>query len=411
MAEDLVSELAELLSVDVAEVPVMALRERTARLQRLLSRVQALALRELAAFEESQAWRLDSSYGVANWLQGHVGTSRSDAGRQVRLARHLAAMPATSAALERGFITVEHARVLARCVANPRARAEFSWAENRLVDTARQVSADELAGEVDKFLAYVDQDGPEPPAPQEDQLYANRVGDRVKIDGDLGLDAGLPLLAALQERTEQLYRRDQEVTSANPNDPLAARTPANRRAEALTELVLAGSGSESNPLRREPLLNVHVDHLTLARLQMRQDSLSELDDGTVIPMPTLATWRCECAVSRVVLDAREVLLSYGRTERYANRQLRRALVARDRGCAVPGCDRPPELCDAHHIVFWDDDGPTDLDNLVLLCRHHHRMIHAAELRVEMVDGRPRFYDSFGALLEKGRWRPPEAHAA
>ncbi len=411
MGNDLLAELPELLSIKVDELPVMEQPAHMAKLERARAQFDAQMLGQLADFEESQAWRLDASYSAANWLTGHAGTSKWDARRRVRLAKHLRDMPATAAALRAGQITVEHARVLAKCVANPRAKAAFFWAEKRLVNSARRMSADELAHEVDKFLAEADQDGPEPPAPQKDVLYASRVGDRVKIDGDLGLDSGLPFLEALNERSDQLFRRDQKVTEANPEDKLATRPPAELRAEAMVELVLAGAGDESNPRHREPLFNVHVDQLTLLRTKIRQDSLCELDDGSVIPGSLLEQWRCEAAMSRVLLDANEVMLSYGREERYANRELRRALAARDRGCAVPGCDRPPEHCDAHHIVFWENWGGTDIDNLVLQCRHHHRMIHAGKLSVEMVDGRPCFYDSLGKPLEAGRWRPPEVSAA
>ncbi|UDF22621.1 HNH endonuclease signature motif containing protein, partial [Rhodococcus qingshengii] len=62
---------------------------------------------------------------------------------------------------------------------------------------------------------------------------------------------------------------------------------------------------------------------------------------------------------------------------------RRALAVRDGGCAFPGCGTPSGWCDAHHIVHWNDGGPTDLDNLVLLCGHHHRTLHHTEWRVEI----------------------------
>ncbi|MBK6312672.1 MAG: HNH endonuclease [Candidatus Microthrix sp.] len=65
----------------------------------------------------------------------------------------------------------------------------------------------------------------------------------------------------------------------------------------------------------------------------------------------------------------------GRTLRYANRHQRRALLARDGGCIFPGCDRPASWCDAHHVDEWDNNGPTDINNLGLLCRHHHRVTH------------------------------------
>ncbi|WP_344646564.1 HNH endonuclease signature motif containing protein, partial [Winogradskya consettensis] len=68
-------------------------------------------------------------------------------------------------------------------------------------------------------------------------------------------------------------------------------------------------------------------------------------------------------------------LNAGRRRRHATGAIRRALHIRDKGCTFPGCDRPPRWTDAHHLTHWADGGPTNLDNLALLCREHHRLIH------------------------------------
>ncbi|MFQ6268330.1 HNH endonuclease signature motif containing protein [Kutzneria viridogrisea] len=70
--------------------------------------------------------------------------------------------------------------------------------------------------------------------------------------------------------------------------------------------------------------------------------------------------------------------------------IRRALEHRDGGCAFPGCGRPVRWCDAHHVRAWSRLGKTALHNLVLLCRLHHRMIHAGEWTVAILDGQPTF---------------------
>ena len=71
--------------------------------------------------------------------------------------------------------------------------------------------------------------------------------------------------------------------------------------------------------------------------------------------------------------------------------MRRALIARDKHCAFPGCGVPPAWCHAHHIAFWADGGPTSLPNLVLLCGHHHRLIHHTPWAVTIAeDGLPIF---------------------
>jgi hypothetical protein len=81
--------------------------------------------------------------------------------------------------------------------------------------------------------------------------------------------------------------------------------------------------------------------------------------------------------------------------------MRRAVVARDRHCRFPGCDRPSAWCDAHHVVHWADGGATSVENLLLLCRRHHRMIHARRgFGVEIVDGRPVFTRPDGSPIDE-----------
>jgi hypothetical protein len=84
---------------------------------------------------------------------------------------------------------------------------------------------------------------------------------------------------------------------------------------------------------------------------------------------------CDAALARIVTDPKGLPINLGRRVRIVPGYLRRAVVARDRGCAHPGCDRPPEWCQIHHIVSWLDGGTTDLDNLILLCALHHHHVH------------------------------------
>lgn len=86
-------------------------------------------------------------------------------------------------------------------------------------------TADELTNAVAAWIELMDQDGAEPSDPQHDTVSANQVGDRVKLNGDFGLDAGLPILAALGERTDQMFHRDKKVAEQNPDDSLSMRTP------------------------------------------------------------------------------------------------------------------------------------------------------------------------------------------
>lgn len=406
MGKSLADELAEVLAVDVGSLTVAEFATHMARVEQLRTRFDAQVYDTLAAFDRSAAWQLDAAYNPANWLAAQTGTARKVAGSRVQLANRLQQMPHTREALAEGSITESHARVLARCVANPRVCDAFFDQEAELVAEATDCTADRLATRIDGWIELWDMDGAEPRDPQHDTVSASQVGERVRLNGDFGLDTGLPILAALEERADQLFHRDKKVTEINPDDALASRTPGMRRAEALVELVEAGAASEGNPDRREPLFMVHVDEDTYRFGGRHAHSLCELTDGANLPIDVMRRMRCGSRYQSIVLDAAEVVLFLGREERYANRQLRRALAARDRGCAIPGCDRPPAHCDAHHVVFWDHLGGTDIDTMALVCRHHHNAIHSGALSLLMVDGMPLVLDRHGNELRAGRRRPP-----
>jgi hypothetical protein len=100
---------------------------------------------------------------------------------------------------------------------------------------------------------------------------------------------------------------------------------------------------------------------------------------------------CDATVIAAVLGAGSQPLDIGRATRTVPAGIRRALVARDHHCAFPGCTIPPAWCHAHHVWFWADGGPTALNNLVLLCPHHHRLIHHSDWECAITaDGHPTF---------------------
>ncbi|HET6877962.1 MAG TPA: HNH endonuclease signature motif containing protein, partial [Jatrophihabitans sp.] len=82
------------------------------------------------------------------------------------------------------------------------------------------------------------------------------------------------------------------------------------------------------------------------------------------------------------------VLALGRTRRLATHKQRLALAARDGGCSFPGCTRPAAWCEAHHVIPWRLGGRTDLANLCLVCRFHHREFERRGWRVAVRDGHP-----------------------
>ena len=164
-----------------------------------------------------------------------------------------------------------------------------------------------------------------------------------------------------------------------PGHPQDASTPGASTADAST----ADPGGSAQPCRRDTPV------------------------GTTLSPETVRRLACDASVARVITSGRSQPLEVGRATRVVPPSMRRALVVRDSGCAFPGCDRPASWCDAHHVVHWADGGRTDLGNLVLLCRRHHRLIHAGfsvEMTGEVTGHRPVFRRPDGTVLE-GRAPP------
>jgi hypothetical protein len=427
VAGALLGAVERLAVVEPASVAPDELAELVRVLESVSSRLAAQSLRVLGDFDQRGVWEVvTAAYSAGNWLTHQTGTSRTDATARVRLARALREMPATAAALAAGEITVAHARALARGL-GPRTREAFVDAEADLVGHARTLSADELVRAVRYWMELVDPDGPEPDSGEEASWFScNRLPDgRRALRGELDAAMGAEFEAALREKAEEIFRRDRRHSEIDPTDPAAGRTPTQRRAEALAELVGLGAAAPASTKRRRPLLTVVIDDLTLAdifgpdRRQPTGDSgdpggagepfagvTHELLDGTVVQLETLRLWSCDAHLCRTVFSAAGEPLDVGREERFATDAQRRLLDVRDGGCAVPGCDRPASWCDAHHIEFWEHGGRTDIDNLVLTCRHHHTRIHAGHLTVTMVDHHPRFHLRDGTEVVATRPPPP-----
>lgn len=106
-----------------------------------------------------------------------------------------------------------------------------------------------------------------------------------------------------------------------------------------------------------------------------------LADGLHVSAETARRIACDAGLVTMVHDAEGRTLDVGRRTRTVPTALRRALAHRDRRCRFPGCEN--RYCDAHHVRHWSEGGRTRLDNLVLLCRRHHRAVHEEGFRVEM----------------------------
>ena len=113
---------------------------------------------------------------------------------------------------------------------------------------------------------------------------------------------------------------------------------------------------------------------------------ARLEHAGPVDPTTLELLACTATIRAALLAPTGALLDLGRTQRLATPAQKTALLARDGGCVIPGCTVPGDACDAHHIHWWTRGGPTDLDNLALLCGRHHTEVHQGTWDLQIRDG-------------------------
>lgn len=307
---------------------------------------------------------------------------------QVRLARALEQMPLTADALAQG--EVSSAAVGLLVVAQQACPEAFAGSEGWLVEAARTLSFAELRSAVAYWRQAADREGAEL---EEERRFERRrlhvspmLDGMVRVDGDLDPETGQTLITALRAVQDADVRTGPDL-----------RSPGQRRADALGEVCRRWLDSVDRPSVAGERPHVVVT-IALESLSGRLGRRCELEDAGTITPEVARRWACDANVSRVITDARSEPLDVGRRTRVVPPPLRRAVAVRDRGCAFPSCDRPPGWCDAHHVRHWADGGETTLENLVLLCRAHHRVIHNRGFGLAMREGRPAFSRPDGSPL-------------
>jgi hypothetical protein len=202
-------------------------------------------------------------------------------------------------------------------------------------------------------------------------------------DGSLVLKCRLPaemgalVLKALEGAVQEL-RHDVSAETSQERP-----TPSARRADALVAIAesFLKHGLEDLSGGDRQQIVVHVDAETL-----RDGAVGrcELEDGPSLPAETARRLACDASVVAILEDADGNPLDVGRKTRSIPPALRRALRARDRGCRFPGCPNTRYL-DGHHVRHWAQGGETKLDNLISLCRFHHRQVHEGRVLVQRLD--------------------------
>jgi hypothetical protein len=159
------------------------------------------------------------------------------------------------------------------------------------------------------------------------------------------------------------------------------RTIAQRNADALRNICqwYLDHHADSTAKRSQPhVLLIHdVEQLGVDG-EVIQQARTEATHSDRVSKSTLDRIMCDAVVSNVLVDNQGCVLNVGRANRFPTQAQWNALVARDRGCVK--CGRPPRQCQAHHIRYWENGGPTDLANMELRCWQCHHEVHADDPR-------------------------------
>jgi hypothetical protein len=306
-------------------------------------------------FDNAGYWELSGLISCAHWLNFKCGIGMNAAREKVRVAHALAELPKISEAFERGELSYSKARAMTRIADKE--------SEDFLLMIARHGTAFHVEKLVSKYSRVKKlretQYANEQHASRELNYFYDDDGALV-INARLPAEQGALVVKALEMAVERQFHVDDVSAETSVHDSLPAR-----RADAIAEVAETYLNTEPSQASTADRYQVVV-HVTA--------ETSHIEDGPHVSAETSRRIGCDSSIVRLTEDQEGNPLSIGRRSRTIPPSIRRALRFRDRGCRFPGCTNS-KFVDGHHIKHWADGGETSLDNLVQLCRHHHRLVH------------------------------------
>ena len=369
----LIGAIDELVSADPA---ALADPDTIIELHRQLDRLEAVAARASGRFDGDRAWEKDGARNAASWISLRCHRPKAAAKREVALARSLRQLPVCESAWLAGDIGAGHVRVLAG-VRRPATEARLAEDEAMLVGHAKGLAFHHFVRVVAYWAQHADPDG-------EDQAAENRrAARRLHIsqsfagmwfaNGVLDPLGGTVVSDELARLEEAFFEADwAEAKARLGHEPLPgdlARTPAQRRADALVEMATRSRTAPADGRRPAPLFTVLVGWETL------RDRICQLANGTVVAPGALVPWLDRAWLERVVFESPSRVIDVGAARRLFRGGTRRAIEVRDQECFHPFCDVPANLCQVDHIIPYEARGPTTQDNGRLACDYHNRQRH------------------------------------
>lgn len=389
-------------------------------------------------------------YGERNpsdLLQRFTGISGAEATRRIRAAALVrpreglggaplpALFPNVGAAMSSGLIGLDAVTAIAtrlhavadRCTIEDVESAECALVTQACGEGISPLAADLVAGQARVWVTHLDANGVEP---REDEQHVQRnfIIGRVGPDG-----MTRSVILSPPEQTAQL--RAGLEPFINPRSGVAfCASDEHESGGALGEG--GGGGASDAELFRDPrtigqrnfdvlfgLITAGLTNTDVPRVQgatatvtavvalndlMTGTGAGWLDDAEEpVSIPSLRRMICDGGMATLVIGEDGHPMHLGMTDRNFSTAQRRSMAARDGGCVWPGCTAPPSWCDAHHVLWWHRKGPTDIENGVLICPFHHRLLQTSDWVIENIGGRahlipPRRLDPTGRPRPLGR---------
>ena len=345
--------------VDTLDIPLdgSALAEVAAVIDRLQARFSAA----VGEFDALGMWELDGEGSMRGWLKARAELGHAAAVRTVHTASRMRRLPVTAAAWRDGSLSSGQVDAVVRIVKDHHVNL-FAEHEPEVVPALAPLCVADTVVALRDWSQKAEAVIPTPLRDEDDrELSWSRLEDGTRVlRGHFDADAGQLIDVALRLAT----------TKDDDNGP--GRSGQRKRADALVDVCkfFVDNQTDRGGGSHRPHLNVIVTHEELVAGRGGRYS-----DGTPMDQVALSTVLCDCNIHRVLVDAKNATIDYGRETKTISAGLRTALIVRDRGCRYPGCDRPATWTDGHHVHWWRHGGATNLHNLVLLCRAHHRTLH------------------------------------
>jgi hypothetical protein len=336
------------------------------------ARCQYVLLELLGEFDALGAIRYWNDFkSLAHWLSWCCSMTPGVAREHVRVAKAFRRMPTIAGLFREGKLSYSKVREITRVV--------DVVDEHRLAELALTATASQLARMIAGFRSA---DGMRIGQQAKRNLsWHEREDGMIDIRGRLPKDEAALLLAAIAAAKDQFGPPPAKPDPCGEESDVMSDAARYGNADALVDVarVFLNTAPEDRSGEDRTLVVVQVSAENLARnvpagTSSLESAVCHIDGVGSVEPATAQRLACDNPMLGAVVDEHGQVLAMGRTRRLVSKALRRALMIRDKMCCYPGCHQTRHL-DAHHVIPWILGGPTDLANLILLCRWHHTAVH------------------------------------